>query len=128
MDILKIVGLGLTATVISIVLKQQRPEFAIQISIITGIIIFTMVAANLSAVLKLLENIATQANLDLVYVNTIIKVIGIAYISQFGAEICRDAGENAIASKIEFAGKILIVVIAAPIILGLLQLLIQILP
>ncbi len=128
MEILQIVGLGLAATVISIILKQQRPEFAIQISIVTGLIIFTMVAANLAAVLRLLENIAAKANLDLVYVNTIIKVIGIAYISQFGAEICRDAGENAIASKIEFAGKILIVVIAAPIVLGLLQLLIQILP
>ncbi|MDK2798705.1 MAG: stage sporulation protein [Clostridiales bacterium] len=128
MEILQVVGLGLVATIISIVLKSQRPEISIQISIITGVIIFALVAANLSAVLKLLEGIANKVDIDLVYVTTIIKIIGIAYISEFGAEVCRDAGESAIAAKIEFAGKILIIVMAAPIILALLNLLVEILP
>lgn len=116
------------AAVMSIILKSQRPEISMQISIVAGIIIFALVAVNLSTVLKLLEGIAGKVELDLVYLTTIIKVIGTAYITQFGAEVCRDAGEGAIASKIEFAGKILIIVMAAPIILALLSLLIEILP
>ncbi|WHH59644.1 stage III sporulation protein AD [Petroclostridium sp. X23] len=128
MEILQIVGLGMVAAVISIILKSQRPEISLQIGIITGVIIFALVVVNLSTVLKLLEGIANKVDLDLIYVTTIIKVIGIAYIAQFGAEVCRDAGEGAIASKIEFAGKILIIVMAAPIILALLNLLVEILP
>jgi stage III sporulation protein AD len=128
MEILQVVGLGMVAAIISIVIKGQRPEISMQISIITGVIIFILIAANLSTVLKLLEGIANKVDLDLIYVTAIIKVIGIAYISQFGAEVCRDAGEGAIASKIEFAGKILIIVVAAPIILALLNLLVEILP
>ncbi|MCG8502769.1 MAG: stage III sporulation protein AD [Firmicutes bacterium] len=128
MEILQIVGLGLVAAIMSIVIKGQRPEISMQISILTGIMIFTLMAVNFSTVLKLLEGIADKADLDLAYVTTILKIIGIAYISQFGAEICRDAGEGAIASKIEFAGKILIIVMAAPIVMALLNLLIEMIP
>lgn len=128
MEILQIVGLALVATILSVVLKSHRPELAMQISLIAGIIIFIFIASNLSAILKLFESLTGKINLDLVYISTIIKIIGIAYISQFGAEICRDAGESAIASKVEFAGKILIVVMAAPIILALLNLLVEMLP
>ncbi|NLY43493.1 MAG: stage III sporulation protein AD [Clostridiaceae bacterium] len=128
MEILQVVGIGLVAAILSIVIKSQRPEISIQISILTGIIIFSLIAVNLASVIKLLEGIAERVDLDMVYVTAIIKVIGIAYISQFGAEVCRDAGESAIASKIEFAGKVLIILIAAPIILALLNLMIEILP
>ena len=128
MEIIQIVGLGIIATVLSIIIKSQRPEISMQISMITGIIIFVLLASNLSAVIKLLENLVEKVNLDLVYISTIIKIIGIAYIAEFGAEICRDVGENAIASKIEFAGKVLILILAAPIIFSLLNLLIEILP
>ena len=128
MEIIQIVGLGMIAAIISIILKSQRPEISIQISILAGLIIFTLILTNLTAVISLMQEIANRVDLDLVYVATIIKIIGIAYISQFGAEVCRDAGEGAIASKIEFAGKILIVVMAAPIVLALLNLLVEILP
>ncbi len=128
MEILQIVGLGVIAAILSIIVKDQRPEIAMQISIIAGIIIFALLASNLRIVLRLLEGIASRADLNLTYVSTIVKVIGIAYISQFGAEVCRDAGESAIASKIEFAGKVLIIVMAAPIILALLNLLIEMVP
>ncbi len=128
MEILQIVGLGVIAAILSIIVKDQRPEIAMQISIVAGIIIFALLASNLRIVLRLLEGIASRADINLTYVSTIVKVIGIAYIAQFGAEVCKDAGESAIASKIEFAGKVLIVVMAAPIILALLNLLIEMVP
>jgi len=60
--------------------------------------------------------------------STILKIIGIAYIAEFGAEVCKDAGEGAIASKIELAGKVIIIVLAAPIITSLLDLIVEIMP
>ncbi len=128
MEIIQIIGLGIIATILSIVIKSHHPEIAIQISILTGVIIFALIAVNLRAVLKMMEQISNKAGMDFAYFINIIKIIGIAYISQFGSEVCRDAGETAIASKIEFAGKILIALVAAPIIFGFINTLIEIMP
>ncbi|WZL71449.1 stage III sporulation protein AD [Clostridiaceae bacterium 35-E11] len=128
MEIFKIVGIGLVATILSVVLKNQKPEISLQISIVTGLIIFIFVIAKLNSVLEVLNIVAKKVDLDLVYITTIFKIVGIAYVSEFGAQVCRDAGETAIASKIEFAGKILIMVLAIPILVALLNLVVEIMP
>lgn len=127
-DIVQIVGVGIVATILIVILKVQKPEIGVQISIITGIVVFLMIAGKMSAVLELLSSFTRKANIDITYISTLLKIIGIAYITEFGADICRDAGESAIASKIELAGKVVIVVIAVPIITSLLDLIIKILP
>ena len=128
LEILQIVGIGLVATFLILVLKAQKPEVALQISILTGIVVFMLVASKLAAVLELLEGYTRKVNIDLVYISTLLKIIGIAYIAEFGAEICKDAGEGAIASKIELAGKVIIVVLATPILTSLLDLIIMMMP
>ncbi len=128
MDILQIIGLAIVATVIIAVLKAQRPEFAIQISIAAGIIVFTMILGKITAVIELLNSYAQRVNIDTIYLSTLLKIVGIAYITEFGAEVCKDAGEGAIASKVELAGKVVIIVLAVPIITSLLDLIIRIMP
>lgn len=128
MEILQIVGIGIVATVVIAVLKNQRPEISIQVSIITGVVVFLLIAGKLSAVIILLNRYMTKVNIDAMYFTTLLKIIGIAYIAEFGAEVCKDAGEGAIASKIELAGKIIIVVLAVPIMTSLLDLIINIMP
>ena len=128
MEIMQIVALGFVATIIIIVLKAQKPEIAVQISILAGIIIFLLVVSKLTAVIELINSYAERVNIDMAYISTLLKIIGIAYIAEFGAEVCKDAGESAIASKIELAGKVIIVVIAVPIITSLLDLIIKIMP
>lgn len=128
MEIFQIVGLALLAAVISVVLKQQRPEIALQVSIVTGTIIFLLMAMRISTVITLLQDIANKLNINIVYLTTILKIIGIAYITTFGAEVCRDAGENAIASKVEFAGKIMIMILAIPILMAVLDIMVKIMP
>ncbi|MCX7710354.1 MAG: stage III sporulation protein AD [Clostridia bacterium] len=128
MDILQIVGIGIVATILIVVLKNQRPEMAIQVSIITGIILFLLVASKLTAVLELINSYTTKVNIDMVYLTTLLKIIGIAYIAEFGAEVCKDAGESSIASKVELAGKVVIMVLAVPIITSMLDLVISIMP
>lgn len=128
MEILQIVGLGVVATVLIVLLKTQRPEMAVQVSIITGILVFILIAGKISAVIGLLDGYTRKAHIDMQYLTTLLKIIGIAYIAEFGAEVCKDAGESAIASKIELAGKVMIIVIAVPIITSLLDLVIKIMP
>lgn len=128
MEILQIVGLGVVATVLIIVLKAQRPELAVQVSIMTGIVVFLMIASKLATVLEVLDSFTRKVNIDTAYLSTVLKIIGIAYIAEFGAEVCKDAGESAIASKIELAGKVVIIVLAMPIITSLLDLIIDVMP
>ncbi|NLL04527.1 MAG: stage III sporulation protein AD [Clostridiaceae bacterium] len=128
MDILQIIGLAIIATVIIAVIKGQRPEIAIQISIAAGIIVFAMILGKVTAVIELLNSYAQKVNIDTIYISTLLKIVGIAYIAEFGAEVCKDAGEGAIASKVELAGKVFIVVLAVPIITSLLDLIIRIMP
>ena len=128
MEILQIVGLGVIGTIMVIVIKAQRPEIALQISILTGVAVFMLIAGKLAALIDFLGSYTRKANIDIVYLSTLLKIIGIAYIAEFGAEICKDAGEASIASKIELAGKVIIVVLAVPIITSLLDLVIKIMP
>jgi stage III sporulation protein AD len=78
--------------------------------------------------MKLLGELAAKSNVDMIFLQTILKIIGIAYIAEFGAQIVRDAGQEAIASKIELAGKILIMVLAIPIITVIVETVLNLLP
>ncbi|HOS68655.1 MAG TPA: stage III sporulation protein AD [Bacillota bacterium] len=128
MDIMKIVMVGIIAALLAVVLKEEKPEMAVAISIVTGLVIFVFVITKLNSVMMVLKHFAAKANIDILYFSTILKVIAIAYITEFGAQICRDAGEGAIAAKIEFAGKVLIMVIAIPILAALMDIMIKIIP
>jgi len=128
MEIFKIAAVGIIATIFSVMLKNQKPEFSLQISIITGLIIFLFVLSKLASVLEVFNTLVQKTNIDTVYITTILKIIGIAYIAEFGAQVCRDAGENAIASKIELGGKVLIMVLGIPILIALLDLIIKLIP
>lgn len=127
-DIFQIVTIGIIAVSLLIVVRQYRPEIALQLSIAVGVIIFLSIIGKINAVIVVLKDLADRANINMVYMGTILKIVGIAYIAEFGAQVCRDAGEGAVASKIEFAAKILVMVLAVPIIIAILQTLIKLLP
>ncbi|HZK18838.1 MAG TPA: stage III sporulation protein AD [Clostridia bacterium] len=127
MEILQVVGLGLVAAVFTVILRQQKPEFALLLSTIVGVIIFLMVLGKIGAILDVLRDLSDRANISSAYLGIILKIVGIAYIADFGSQICKDAGENAIATKIEFAAKVLILIIAVPIIIAVLQALLDLL-
>lgn len=128
MDILKIVMVGILAAVLAVILREERPEIAVVVSLVTGLVIFVFLITKLNSVITILKYFASKANIDVLYFSTILKVIAIAYITEFGAQICRDAGEGTIASKIELAGKVLIMVVAIPILAALLDVITKIIP
>lgn len=128
MEIIQIIGLGFVVTLLILIIKQQRPELAVQLGLALSVIIFLMVLSKLNVVLDLFRDLAEKANISQMYLNTILKIIGIAYITEFGAQVCRDAGEGAVAGKIEFAGKILVMVMAVPIIALVLETIVRLIP
>lgn len=128
MEIFQIVAIGVIATVLSVLIKREKPEIGIYIGLTTGVIIFILLVTKLQSVIEILNQLAIKINIDDIYLNTILKIVGIAYIAEFGAQVCKDAGEGLIASKIEFAGKILIMVMGVPILVSLMDLIINIVP
>ncbi|MDA5107010.1 MULTISPECIES: stage III sporulation protein AD [Brevibacillus] len=128
MEIVQIVGLGLVATILALVIKEQKPMFAFLLALASGVFIFYFLIGKIAEVIRILERLAVQADLNLVFLETILKIIGIAYIAEFGAQMTRDAGQGAIASKIELAGKVLILVMAVPIIQIIIETVINLLP
>ncbi|MDD2446796.1 MAG: stage III sporulation protein AD [Tissierellia bacterium] len=128
MEIFQIAGIGIIATILIIILKQTRPEFTLLVSIVTGVIIFAYLLPKLSYVIDTISSLSSRVNVDISYFDTLIKIIGIAYIVEFASQICRDAGQDAIAMKVELGGKVIIMVLAIPVLLALLDLIIKILP
>ncbi len=128
MEIWQIVGLALIVTVISVVLKQIRPEIALQLTILAGASIFIIVMSKIKVIVDLLQNLANQANISSYYLLIVLKIVGVAYLAEFGAQICRDAGEGALASKIELAAKVGVIVLAIPIIVAITESLVRLVP
>ena len=128
MEITKILMIGLVSTVIVTLLKNEKPEISIQLSLVTGIVIFLLMLSRLTIVIQAMQQLALKINIDVIYLNTVFKIIGIAYLASFGIEICNDSGQSAIGSKIEFAGKIFIIVLALPILMAVMDMIIKIMP
>ena len=125
MEIFQIVGLGITSVMLFLILKEQGSQFGMLIVLAFGAIIFMMMMDKIVVILQVFADLSTRANVNLVYVSTIFKVIGIAYLAEFSAQVCRDAGSQAIAGKIEFAAKIMIMALAIPILVAIMDAVIQ---
>lgn len=126
-EIVQVVGLAIVSVVLLLVIRQQRPEVAVLLGLAVGLAVFLMVAQRLAAVLDFLRDLASRAKVDSLYLNTILKIVGIAYMAEIGTQVCHDAGENSVASKVELAGKILILVLAMPIVMAILETILKVL-
>ena len=128
MEIIKIIGIGITALIIIIILKQYKPEFVVYISIIAGIAILLLSLSQMSGVINLLKDISSRASISSEFLGIILKITGIAILTEFAVSICQDSGESAIANKIDIGGKIMIITMSIPIISALLETILKVLP
>ncbi len=127
-EIIQIVGLGLVATFLAAVLNQHKSSITSLFIVFVGSVMFLILIDQIHSILQMIERVASEAKVSNVYVETLLKIIGIAYIAEFGAQITKDAGQGAIASKIELAGKILILVMAIPILTVVIETILGFLP
>ncbi len=128
MDIIKIIGIAFIAVIIIVILKQYRPEFAIYASILAGVLILALASDTLSGIIDMIQSISNKTNINNDFLIILIKITGIAILTEFAVNICKDAGESAIASKVDVGGKILIISLSIPIINALIDTIVKILP
>ena len=127
-EVIKIIGIGMISLIIIIIIKQYRPEFAVYISIIAGILILLISLQKMGEIVSLIRSISEKAGINGEFLKIILKITGIAILAEFAISVCKDSGESAIASKIEMGSKVIIISMSIPIISSLLELMLNILP
>jgi stage III sporulation protein AD len=125
---LQITGVALIGAFLAMIIKEQKPNLAFLLVVFVGSSIFLFLVDKIYEIIQMIQQLATNANVNMVYLSTVLKIIGIAYIAEFTSQITKDAGMGAIASKIELAGKILILTMAIPILSVIIESVIQMIP
>lgn len=115
MNIIQIASFAIVSAILIIILKQYKPEFAMLTSILAGTVILFFTISKIETIVELIEKLVNDIGINKEFFKILIKITGIAYIIEFASNVCKDAGENAIASKVELAGKMLIVTLSVPI-------------
>ena len=122
MEILKIVTLALTGVILASLMKSVNKEISIYIILATVIILFVSIIDKLTYIFHFLEGIYDNVTYGRTFFPVILKVLAVAYITDFTAQLCKDAGETTIGSKVELAGKGIIFYLAMPILTAILEL------
>ena len=117
---IKVVGIGLMAVFLAMTIKNIQSEYALLISVAACMVMFTFCISRVEVIIGAFQQIQEQLSIHSAYIGIIIKVIGIAYISEFAANLCKDAGYSGIASQIEMFGKLSILAMSMPVLTALL--------
>ena len=128
MEIIKIIGIGLLALVMIVIMKQHKPEFTVYISIIAGILILSLMLPKIEGIIQLLHNLSQKASINNQFLLLLLKMTAITFLIEFAVTVCKDAGESAIASKVELGGKVIMIAMSIPIVSSLLEMILKILP
>lgn len=128
MDILQIVFLGIVATLLYILLRDLNEIFALFIILMTIVLIFALVLNHIASIFSFIEKLAQKSHINDLHLKTILKIIGIAYITEIGSNITEDAGLRSLARKIELAGKIAILLLAIPILTAVIEMILNFFP
>ena len=122
MEILQIAGIAVSGMIMVSLVRAFKPEFAIYIVIATVIVILILCVTELTAVFQFLKSVYNEMSYGKEYFPIIIKVLVVAYLADFTAQLCNDAGEASIGNKVELAGKIIIFYLSLPILVSILEL------
>lgn len=122
-DAVRILSFGIVAVILIMVVKQYRPDIAPIVSLACGVILILWSLERFSWVWGWIKNVFARTGVDGSYIGILIKITLLAILFELGTDLCADAGETAVAGKMELAGKLVILVAALPILAGLLDLL-----
>lgn len=121
-DLISVLLLALCAVLIAVFLKQSRFATAAMLVMLTaGCLVLLSLLPALSTLRAAFSALGQRAGIADSQLALLIKIIGLAYLAEFGAQLCRDAGEGAAALKIELAAKIAILLQALPVIADIIQ-------
>lgn len=115
MEILPLIGLALVAAAIVVILRQHRPEYAMLLSVAAGLFILFEILRYLQPVVEEVQGMLDTAGMSAEFMGILLRALGICFITQIACDICKDAGESAISSKIEMAGKVAVLAVSLPL-------------
>lgn len=116
MEIFKVVGIAITAVVISLILKRDRPEISLLVGICAGILILLGVLSSMTGVIEVFDDLIYKTGVDEELFSGVLKIIGIGYLTEYTSQICTDYGQNSLSEKVQLSGKISIFLMSVPII------------
>ena len=128
MDSVKVVGIGFVTLVISIVLQEVKEEYAIYAVLIGGILLLTASFGTIKEIVNFLSKISEKTSYNSEFIGLLLKITGSSILVEYTVSICKDSGESAIANKVDFAGKVIIISLSIPIINLTLTTLLSLLP
>lgn len=118
---IKIAAVGVAAVLMAMQLREMKPEYGMYLIFGTGLLIFFYAAKKLSFLVETLEELRAAASIDSQYLEILLKMLGISYLSEFAASLCRDGGYGSAAGQIELFGKLSILVVSMPVVRALLE-------
>lgn len=125
MEILLFFGITLVSLILVIILRREYEEYAVLLSVLVGVVILLRLIGRLTELIGVFTYLAQKAQVKPDYLATIFKVMGVAYVAGFGAQICKDAGENALGLRLELAGKIIILFMAVPVMVAIFEMVLR---
>ena len=128
MGIFQVVATGVLCALLAITIKKQSPEIALAITLAASTLIFIMVLPMLTQTVGVLTRVGEMMDGGAQYVSLALRVIGVAYMAELGASVCTDAGEKAIAAKIDLGGRVIIMVMAMPVVIDIINVVLGIMP
>lgn len=114
-ELIRIAILGIIAAIFVMILSEKRPEMGLLLALAFGVTALVIAFGKAGAIVGVIEDTINKAGIDAKLLVPVLKVTGMAYITQFSSDVCKDAGQNSIAGKIETVGKIMMLVVAVPI-------------
>ncbi len=121
MDIVKTAAVGIGAVLLAMLFRQQKPEISMMINLACCVFIFFCVIWKMKEVLDYVGSLSDYIKIDRIYIASILKMIGITYMAEFAAAICKDAGYSSIAGQIQVFAKLSILVLSMPVVLTFLS-------
>ena len=113
--------IGITGVLLALQIRHTKPKYAVYLSVATGVFLLLLAAQRLEVVVESVRLIQSSISIQSSYIQVLLKIIGITYISEFAADICRDAGYSAIAGQIGIFAKLSILAVSMPIVTALLD-------
>ena len=121
MDMIKIAMIGIGGVFLALLIKQQKSEYALYISLAAAVLILFFSVNRLQIVMETIETIESYIQVDSGLVKILIKMTGITYVAEFASGICKDAGFSAVGNQIEMFGKFSIMAVSVPVLLALIE-------
>ena len=125
MVLVKVLVLGIIISMLVVFLKQVKPEYALLCLIVGSIVLLLYILNYLTEVFAFFQEVIDKTGISSNLFVSLLKIVGLGYLVEFSASVCRDSGNNSIADKVILAGKVMIFVLSMPIIRNLFEMILE---